>query len=171
MPIYTEVQQSKARWYLTALNVVALTLGSTWLINDVRLTMDDPFSLICICVVGSLFYVLVTSSLLFQRLDIRIDHIGVHFRVPYTFAKWQHIPWTEIDRIYVREYALLGEYPKGIWGLRQGPGGFAFAPQYGLYGLQIEKASGGKYLLGTQRPEELKQFLMNWSASKPVFPA
>ncbi len=152
-------------------NAVAITGSYIWVINSLLVTDFDRLSLIYVSVCSGLICMLGSSLLLFKRLDTRIDDKGVHFRTPYKLAKWQCIPWTEIDRIYVREYALLGEYPKGIMGFRQGPGGFAIAPQYGAYGLQIEKASGGKYLLGTQRPDELKQFLTNRPASKPVSPA
>lgn len=164
MLTFTEVQQNKARWFATAFSVVTILVGYIWTSNNVTFSVTGTF------ISGGLIYVSATSMMFFLRLDTRIDDRGVHIRTPYAFAKWQHIPWSEIDRIYVREYALLGEYPQGIMGFRQGPGGFAFAPLYGVHGLQIEKANGGRYLLGTQRPDELKQWLVNRSISKPVSP-
>ncbi|XWW45712.1 hypothetical protein JYG30_23845 [Fibrella sp. USSR17] len=96
--------------------------------------------------------------MLFQRLETRLDKEGVHFKAPLSWAKWQHIGWHEIDRIFVRKYALFGEYPKGMMGLRQGPGGFAYAPQYGLFGLQIEKKLGVAFCWVRNAPTNSRLF-------------
>lgn len=104
----------------------------------------------------------------FQQLTIQIDELGVHFQAPLSWARWQHIPWQEIDRLYVREIALFGEYPKGPLGMRQGPNGFAYVPMMGLFGLQIEKTTGVRYLLGTQQPDPPRAYLLNRQATNAV---
>lgn len=166
MPIYTETQQNKYRW-LSCIVLVSLQWAATLYVLQlvellsVYVTITVSFSIL-------LILLSMWGFILFQRLDTNIDNNGVHFRAPLSWANWQTILWADIDRIYVREYALRGEYPRGILGLRQGPGGLAYAPRYGFFGLQIEKKTGGRILLGTQCPDELRSFLLNRSAENPV---
>nr|ARK12176.1 hypothetical protein A6C57_18570 [Fibrella sp. ES10-3-2-2] len=140
--MYTEVQQNKTRWVLLVLSVAALTIFFSYLHNRFAPVDPNPSFTIVLYLSAGLIYLLGVSFMLFQRLETRLDKEGMHFKAPLSWAKWQHIGWHEIDRIFVREYALFGEYPKGMMGLRQGPGGFAYAPQYGLFGLQIKKNWG-----------------------------
>lgn len=93
----------------------------------------------------------------FRKIITRIDQTSIQFcRKP--FSQWEIIDWADVERAYVREFALYGEYPKGVGGTRQGPNGWAYILD-GTYGLEINKKSGGKILLGTQRPDELRAFL------------
>ncbi|MFD2572986.1 hypothetical protein ACFSUS_20250 [Spirosoma soli] len=103
-----------------------------------------------------------------RDLIFHVDQEEIRFWIK-PFGQWQVIPWSDIDQAYVREYALWGEYPKGIAGIRQGPNGWVYSAG-GTYGLQINKKSGGKILLGTQRPDELREFLAALSkvTTKPL---
>ena len=171
MHAYTETQQNKYRWYLISL-FIAVEVGFlisfftrfSFLAKEVPQLFLGPV----------LFFFIMTGLCyltFFKQISLRLDEGGVHFQVPFSWSGWQHIPWPEIERLYVREYALFGEYPKGLLGFQQGPNGFAYAPQHGSFGLQVEKKSGGKVLLGTHQPGTLKQFLLNRKAANPVFPA
>ena len=167
MQPYTETQLNKYRWHSLIFSAVVMG-GFLYFIIKSDLSEADSGFVAKVMAGGILFYLFLISCWLFQRLDTRIDDEGVHFRAPYSFARWQHIPWQEINRLYVREVALIGEYPKGLLGIRQGPNGFAYAPRMGLFGLQIEKTTGGKYLLGTQQQDLLSAYLLNREAANPV---
>ena len=167
MPIYTETQFNKYRWRTIGFMVLAIVAFFIFFVDKFGM---DTFLLTPVSIALSLMFGFMGLTL-FHQLTIRINDEGVHYQIPFHWAKWQHIPWQEIEQIYVRECALYGEYPQGFKCFRQGPNGFAHAPYYGLFGLQIEKKSGGKYFLGTQYPDELKQFLLSRSELKPLSPA
>ncbi|MEZ0607083.1 hypothetical protein ACAW74_01150 [Fibrella sp. WM1] len=167
MPVYTETQQNPYRWYFLIAAILAEGITLAFLLNRFPVLQADPV-LLGALLVGQLVFLLVLTCSFFRRLDLRIDEAGIHYRVPLAWARWQQIPWADVDRLYVREYALFGEYPKGRLGLRQGPNGFAFAPFHGQFGLQIEKTTGGKVLLGTQQAAALTTYLTNHAALNPV---
>ncbi|WP_020603682.1 hypothetical protein [Spirosoma spitsbergense] len=109
----------------------------------------------------------------FGKTTYRIDEQGVHYRVK-PFEKWQTISWFHIDRAFVRDLTLFGEYPKGTVDARKrpkgrpyimkfGPGSRMFDMKFGAkgdLGFQITKKSGGTILFGTQRPDELQALLI-----------
>ena len=95
--------------------------------------------------------------MLFRKITTHINQDSIQFCIK-PFGRWQTINWAAIERVYVREFTLWGEYPQGLGGYRQGANGYAYVIN-GTYGLQINKKSGGKILLGTQRPDELQAFL------------
>lgn len=77
--------------------------------------------------------------------------------------KWQHIDWTEVSSVYVREYDPLTEY--GGWGLK----GFAANRAYnvaGSNGLQLVLRNGKRVLVGTQCPNEIRQLLQRLSIAQ-----
>ncbi|CCH01062.1 hypothetical protein FAES_3053 [Fibrella aestuarina BUZ 2] len=167
MPVYTETQQNPYRWHFLIAHVIAQGAILAFLLNQFPFLLADPILLIVLLVCQFVFGGFWGFSF-FRRLDLRIDETGVQYRAPLAWARWQQIPWTEVNRLYVREYALFGEYPKGVLGLRQGPNGFAFAPFYGQFGLQIEKTTGGKVLLATQQHVALTTYIANHAALNPV---
>jgi hypothetical protein len=102
---------------------------------------------------GMVGIMVLTMALLGSlKLYTRIDAGGVHYRMSIFHWKEQHIPWEEVDQIYVRKYSPILEY--GGWGVRYGMRkGRAFNVR-GNYGIQIVKKNGKKILLGTQKPDE-----------------
>lgn len=98
------------------------------------------------------------------RLDTRLDAAGISYRMrplgPHRLA------WAEVRRAYVREYSPIGEY--GGWGIK----GWSFKDYAfnvaGRQGLQLELADGRRILLGTQRPEELRQALAKLRVNQPI---
>ena len=104
-----------------------------------------------------------TYLVMFKRLETQIDANEVRYRF-FPWSGWHKIPWSEIDEAYIREFALVGEYPQGIGGIRQGPGGWVYSMN-GTWGLQLVKKSGARILLGTQRPTELSLFLATCQAA------
>ena len=104
-----------------------------------------------------IFLLFAIVLLLFSmRLRTDIDREGVHvdFR-PFVWNKTRR--WEDIESVEVRKYALW-EY--GGWGYRIGPGGIAYTIR-GFYGFQVKLKNGKKFLVGTQKPETVREILKN----------
>lgn len=72
--------------------------------------------------------------------------------------RYKKISWDRISKAFVRQYNPITEY--GGWGLRLGllGKGKAFNVS-GNKGLQLVYDNGKRFLLGTQRPEEVERVL------------
>lgn len=104
-----------------------------------------------------------------MRLDTTINEEGIFFRF-YPFQKGKFIPWTAIEKAYVRKYNPISEY--GGWGLRTGwskKTGGAYNTA-GDMGLQLEYKDGKRFLLGTQRADELRAFMEGLYKTGVVLP-
>lgn len=99
----------------------------------------------------------VNILILWLRLETEINENGIYYRfIPFHFKR-QTIYWTDVEKIYVRQYKPIVEY--GGWGIR---GSFGNGKAYnvsGNMGLQIELKNGKKILLGTKKSKELEVFL------------
>ncbi|MEM9259217.1 MAG: hypothetical protein AAGA62_06185 [Bacteroidota bacterium] len=104
--------------------------------------------------VGVMALTMILLATIELRTKITADGLEVKF---WPFAK-KRIFRSEIKKAQVRKYSPLREF--GGWGYRIGPGGKAFN-MYGNQGLQLEMTDGEKLMIGTQRPEELAEF-MRW---------
>jgi hypothetical protein len=101
---------------------------------------------------------LLTLLFVFLRLDTAIQHDGIYYRyLPFQW-KYKKITWDRISKVYVRQYNPLTEY--GGWGLRIGLFGKGQAFNVsGNKGLQLVYDNGKKFLLGTQKPDDIKNIL------------
>jgi hypothetical protein len=101
---------------------------------------------------------LISIGFIFIRLDTAIDKDGVHYRYFPFQRTMKNISWDRISKSYVRQYSPIGEY--GGWGLRIGLFGKGQAFNVsGNKGLQLVYDNGKKFLLGTQRPDDIKNIL------------
>ena len=109
------------------------------------------------------FLAIALSMALLGSLSLRtrIDEEGIHFKMKLFHWRERTIPWDDIEQIHVRKYSPLKEY--GGWGMRYGRQGWAYNVR-GNYGIQILKKNGKRILIGTQRPEEVGEYL----AGKPL---
>jgi hypothetical protein len=104
---------------------------------------------------------LVIMTLLFlgMRLETKIDKAGIYVRFFPFHLKFKHYSWDSLKRCHVRQYAPLMEY--GGWGLRLGLFGKGTAYNVsGNTGLQLEFTDNKKLLIGTKKPEEMTQTLL-----------
>ena len=160
MLIFTETQQNPYRWYVV-LAVIGFQLSLiSWFCwgATVNLLAEGEswvsWNLAGSFILASVFF----CAIPFRKIETHINQDFIQFKISLFGSKCEVIKWEDIDQAYVREFALYGEYPKGMGGTRQGPNGWAYVMN-GDYGLQINKKLGGKLLLGTQRPDELMAFL------------
>ena len=101
---------------------------------------------------------------LFRRtiLSTKIDQTGIHYRFAPFLNKWKVKNWKEIQKAEIVTYKPLRDY--GGWGIRYGLKGKAYNVA-GNQGLSIQLKNGKKLLLGTQKADEMKQFLVDLKTS------
>lgn len=94
------------------------------------------------------------------KLEVWIDHQGIHYRFFPLLLKSKLISKEEILRFEMRKYKPFLEY--GGWGIRKGlmnKWGRAYCVD-GNTGLQLYLKNGKKVLFGTQRSQAI-QYAMN----------
>ncbi len=99
---------------------------------------------------------LVLALVASLALEVRLDAAGAHYRLLPLQWRWRRVAWPAVARAYLRRYDPLGEYSG--WGIK----GSARNRAYNMAnddGWQLELRDGRRLLLGTQRPEELRQAL------------
>ena len=153
--VFSERQQFRQMWliiFLFGLNaffmsmvVVQVGFGQPIGNNPASDTM-----LIVMAAISLLF----SGFMLSLRLDTRIDSEGVHYRFFPVQPRMKTITWDRISAAQVRQYSPIGEY--GGWGIRVGIFGKGMAFNVsGDMGLQLEYDGVKKFLIGTQKPDEL----------------
>lgn len=87
------------------------------------------------------------------RLDTQVGQAGIRYRF-FPLTGWRTIPWDKIQRATVQTYPFVG------YGIRWDFDGWYYNIN-GQWGLHIDRGTGKCLVIGTQRPEELRQFLSN----------
>jgi hypothetical protein len=101
---------------------------------------------------------LITLLMWNLRLDTAIREDGIYYRYFPFQRKFKKILWSDISKCYVRRYNPIMEY--GGWGLRLGLFGKGQAFNVaGNMGLQLVFNNGKRFLIGTQKPDELDESL------------
>jgi hypothetical protein len=157
--LFTERQYFRQKW-LWALLISINGLFIYGLISQVffgRTFGDKPMGNGLLIFV-TLVLLLPTFLFVFLRLDTAIQTDGVYYRFfPFQWT-YRKISWDRVSKSFVRQYNPITEY--GGWGLRIGLFGKGQAFNVsGNKGLQLVYDNGKKFLLGTQRPDELERVL------------
>lgn len=157
--LFTERQRFKQWWlWLILLGVNAIFLfGIFKQVFAGEQFGDKPMSNTGIVIAAGLIFFLTILFVNF-RLDTIIKKDGIYVRFFPFHMKFKHYAWEKLTKSYVRQYSPITEY--GGWGLRLGSfgNGAAFNVS-GNKGLQLEFKENKKLLIGTNRPEELKETL------------
>ena len=95
--------------------------------------------------------------LMASPMTTEISEQGVLVRVRPFHRKDRSYEWSEIESCHVRKYSPLGEY--GGWGIRFGSRGRAFNVS-GNMGLQLVFHDGKRLLIGTRKPDEIRETLI-----------
>jgi len=104
---------------------------------------------------SGIYIILILAVAMFvMRLHTTIDEDGVEITfIPFAYKKrWL---WDEIGESYLRTYGLMDF---GGWGYRLSSEGKAYNTK-GKHGLQLVLKNGSRIMIGTQKPEEIEQFL------------
>jgi len=110
----------------------------------------------------SLIIVLVSSSLglsaiglvWFWKLTTCIDNYGITIKCPFVNKK---VNWDEIERLEVLDYGFVGG-----WGVRIGTKYGTVYNTSGSKGMAVVLKNKKKFLIGTQKENELKKLEEKW---------
>ena len=144
-PEFTEIQQFRQKWLWAIL--VTVTAVSIY------------FSVINQGLQSGILVLLLMSPILIGLYKAKlVTKIGGN-KLRYQFYPF-HLTEREISldetKIEVKEYSPLLEF--GGWGLRWRPGKIAFSVS-GSKAIRINSDEGREIILGTQKPEEVKEAL------------
>ena len=145
MKVFIEHQRFTQLW------IIVLIIFST--IVPVGIILTEAKSMESSELVIALSVVILAPAIIFLfKLKTRIDEKGIHYRFIPFHLKTQLIPWSDIDKIYVRNYNPISEY--GGWGIK---GGSLWNKKKGTavnvkgdVGIQLELKNNKKLLIGTQ---------------------
>ena len=158
MKVFKEEQRFKQIWLHILLAITFVTtiliVAKEWSTNNDQSVSANLSSLISI-----ISLILVHLLIYFSNLKTKIDERGIHYQFfPFHFSI-KTILWVDIKNIYPRDYNPISEY--GGWGLR-----YTFNKKRGNainvsgdIGIQLELKNGKKFLIGTQKKEEVKRVL------------
>lgn len=153
---FIETQKFR-QWWLWLILAIAILIPigvfvDTYITNKQDAT-DGLFALIpAVLIVGVVIFLLLSA-----KLTTELDEYVINYRFyPFHFSN-QKIHWEDVKAAYVREYSPILEY--GGWGLRYTfKNGKAYNVM-GNAGLQLHLKNGKKVLLGTQKQNELQDFM------------
>ncbi len=145
--IYRETQ-SFITWWLLSLLLVLISVEAFDSYSYYKEHGTWNFSVGIYIILG------VAIAISFMRLHTIIDNEGVEITfIPFAYKKkWK---WDEIGQSYVRTYGLMDF---GGWGYRISGEGKAYNTK-GKYGVQLVLKNGSRIMIGTQHPEEIKNYL------------
>lgn len=157
--IFTEQQKFKNRilWYV----LVGAMMFSYGVVVP-GLFGDDVTGTVVALVILTLVFIPIMVGVLIGVLHTRVDAEGVHYRYAPFKRKFNTIRWTEMKKVYIKQYDAFGDY--GGWGIRWGADGWLYN-MHGDIGLMINKKKGSNLLLGTQRPDELEKIVKELAPS------
>ena len=151
-PVFYE-KQSFRQWWLWM--IVIFLLGITifnYFENAEYFAVTELIITTAVCVFIFLLFFMI-------KLETKIDELGVRVRLFPFHLQFKYYPWKSIEKAYIREYSPITEY--GGWGLRQGLFGKGKAYNTsGNIGLQLVFTDRKKLLIGTQKSEEIRKFLV-----------
>jgi Family of unknown function (DUF6141) len=101
----------------------------------------------------AIFSLLLLVFLFLLQLRTRIDETGIHYKFSPFHLKYTTITWYNVSDAYMRQYEPLYEFEG--WGIRGNEKNKAISMS-GKFGLQLVLRNGGKLIIGTRKPVEIK---------------
>jgi len=157
--VFREVQYFRQKWVWISVGVILFVYGYSLvseLVNTNNVGENQAFfDILYISIIPA---VLITI-LMFTRLVVEIRTYGIYYQLFPIHIAGCMVLWTDIEKYYVRTYNPMNEYEQP--GFR-----FNFMGKNKAYhvmgneGLQIELKNGSNILLGTQRANEINQFIV-----------
>jgi len=111
----------------------------------------------------------IAVMFLWSHLDTEITEDEIRYKYPPFTNKPKVIPYSEIKTIQVRKYDPIGEY--GGWGLRYGWTNSKKNRAYnikGNMGLQLVLGDDMRILIGTMKPNELRELITSRFADRAI---
>jgi hypothetical protein len=148
---FTEVQRID-QWWLRALLLVVLAVLIYPAIRFMQTTVDK-LEIFSFCI-GLLIGLAVIALIWFWKLTTVINNYGIAIKCPFVNKK---VNWEEIEHLEVLNYGFVGG-----WGIRVATKYGTVYNTSGKIGLAIKLKNGKKFLLGTQKENELKTIVEKW---------
>lgn len=155
-------KQRFTQWWIWLIIISINLLLVFMIINVITDASEKSFEVADSIGLGVIFFslVLVNYFLTGTSLKTEINNEEIKIKFLPFIIKDKIIKWEDLTLCYVRQYSPIGEY--GGWGYRFGIMGKGKAFNIkGNMGLQLQFNDGKNLLIGTQKAEELKQFLKN----------
>jgi len=163
--VFREVQRFRQTWLWLIIAISGLiTTGIFGAGLYIQVGLGKPFGnhpmsdagLAAVFGFVALLHILLVLLFLTARLTTRIDREAVIFRFFPFHLREKRITWDRVAACRVIRYNPVGDY--GGWGIKVGRKGKAYNVS-GDRGVILELKAGGTVLLGTNRPEDLEEFL------------
>jgi hypothetical protein len=91
------------------------------------------------------------------KLETEIKEDGIYYRFFPVQMKMRKLLWSDLSKIYVRQYKPIREY--GGWGMRIGWRSGRALNMRGNKGIQLVKKDGKRILIGTMKMDEAEAVL------------
>lgn len=154
---FTETQKFRQWWlWLLLPGVLACVMVGPLVsyLGDSNISAGDVIAALASGIVplGVLFL------FIYLKLDTNMDEAGVNARFSIFSRRGKYFAWADVEQAYIRKYKPIAEY--GGWGLRSGSRktGDAYNVS-GDMGLQLILKNGNRFLIGTQKADELQMLL------------
>lgn len=161
---YFEEKQHFSRWWVLLMLPAPIIATTLQFIPSTR-EEDAALALVIVwCLCGGIALMFMCSY-----LDTKITSDEIQIRFPPFINKPKVISISEIKTMEVRKYDPLGEY--GGWGIRYGWTNSKRNRAYnikGSDGLQLVLHDGMRILIGTQKPDEIRKFILTQYADRVV---
>ena len=164
---YVETQQFRQIWIWLLLLITGISSVGTFAYGFYMQIIlgevfgDKPMSdnVLTITFVGaSFFFTLLLLLFIYTKLTTMIDDSGISYQFFPFHLSFHKITWDQIESYEVITYRPIREY--GGWGIRFGKNKKAYNVS-GNVGLSVQLKTGKNVLFGTQKEQELREFLEN----------
>ena len=154
--IFQETQRFRQIWiWALILGISGFSISSLFLLED-----KAPLSFVDLAFPLGMILLLNILFLSFT-LSTRIEADSLSYRF-FPFTRWRTFRFEEIEALDLVEYNGLWEY--GGWGIKWNGDTWSYTTG-GKWGI-IVKTTDKKFLLGTQKPEEVRQVIDGLKARK-----
>ena len=154
--IFQETQRFRQIWiWALILGISGFSISSLFLLED-----KAPLSFVDLAFPLGMILLLNVLFLSFT-LSTRIEADSLSYRF-FPFTRWRTFPFKEIEALHLIEYNGLWEY--GGWGIKWNGDTWSYTTG-GKWGILV-KTADKKFLLGTQKPEQVKQVIAEFNTYK-----
>ena len=168
MKIFKEEQRFNQWWLILLFVLVYAVIAYDVFLVFMDKTRANTDSLTAMVFAGAIL-IFVTILIFSVTLETRIDEMGITYKFSPFHSKARNIPWDGLEACSIRKYSPILEY--GGWGYRGvlksqlfgfGKNGRAYNVR-GNIGIQMILKDGSKILLGTQKMQQAKDVVRNYS--------
>ena len=142
-----EEQRFTQCWLFLMLGALFIGILYTFLIQDPSREALLPMA-IGLLIIGLVFILIISL-----RLKTRIDNTGIiAYFSPFGFSR-KRFSWNDVEECYIRKYSAIREFGGRGFRVKRKKKAYTVA---GNRGIQIRTKSKKAFLIGTQRPIDVK---------------